>query len=288
MHEEIVIRPPSEAHSIIIQATRGCSHNHCIFCGVYKNLRFGLHAETDIDEQLDFARQFSQHQKRVFIGAGDALILPQRRLLDLFKKIRSRLPWVNRLSLYANARAIRSKSDTDLVTLKKHGLDRVYMGIESGDDYLLGWMKKGETAASLAEAGIRVVKAGLFLSTTVLLGIGSVERSLQHARATAQLLNRIQPNQIAALCLMVLDNTELGILREKEQFIELSAQETTRELREMIAGLTLDKVQFMANHASNFLPLSGRLAKDKQKLLSKIDQALGDPTQFVPPHLRAL
>ena len=288
MSEEIIIRPPSEAHSIIIQATRGCSHNRCIFCGVYKGVRFGLHDDSDIDRQLDLARQFGQHQSRVFIGAGDALILPQKKLLGLFARIRSTLPWINRVSLYANGRAIRSKGDSDLEELKFHGLNRVYMGIESGDDYLLGWMKKGETADTLAEAGSRVVKAGIFLSTTVLLGIGGAERSLRHARATASLLNRIRPNQIGALCLMVLENTELGRACSKKEFIELSAEETVRELKELISGLTLDRVQFMANHASNYLPISGRLQKDKQKFLMNIDQALADPSKFVSPHLRAL
>ncbi len=288
MPEEIVIRPPSEAHSIIIQATRGCSHNRCSFCGVYKGVSFGLHSDHEINRQLAFARQFCQHQRRVFIGAGDALILPQKKLLELFAKIRSTLPWINRISLYANGRAIRSKSDSDLEALKSHGLDRVYMGIESGDDYLLGWMKKGETADTLAEAGKRIVGAGIFLSTTVLLGIGGPEPSRLHARATAQLLNRIRPNQIAALCLMVLENTELGRARNKKEFIEMSAEETVRELKEMISGLTLDRVQFMANHASNFLRLSGRLQKDKQKFLLSIDQALSDPSIFVPSHLRAL
>ena len=288
MREEIVIRPPCESHSIIIQATRGCSHNRCIFCGVYKGVGFGLHDDSAIDRQLDVARQVCQHQSRVFIGAGDALILPQKRLLKLSSKIRSTLPWINRISLYANGRAIRSKSDRDLQALKMHGLDRVYMGIESGDDYLLGWMEKGESADTLAEAGNRIVGAGIFLSTTILLGIGGAEQSLQHARATAKLLNRIRPNQIAALCLMVLENTELGRACSKNDFFEMSAEETLRELKELISRLTLDRVQFMANHASNFLPLSGRLQKDKQKFLMNIDRALADPSMCVPPHLRAL
>ncbi|MGI9536348.1 MAG: radical SAM protein [Desulfocapsaceae bacterium] len=286
--EEMVIRPPSEAHSIIIQATRGCSHNRCIFCGVYKGVRFELRDDNDIDRQLDFARQFCKHQNRVFIGAGDALIMPQKKILKLFKKIRSALPWINRVSLYANGKGIRSKSDSDLEALRLHGLDRVYMGIESGDDYLLGWMKKGETADTLFEAGNRIAKAGMFLSTTVLLGIGGTEYSQQHSRATARLLNRIQPNQIGALCLMVLENTELGKVCSKSQFVEMSAEELVRELKEMISGLTLDRVQFMANHASNFLPLSGRLQKDKQKFLMNIDEALANPSTLVSPHLRAL
>ncbi len=286
--DDIVIRPPSEANSIIIQATRGCSHNRCIFCGVYKDSSFGITTEEDIDHQIDFAQKYCTHQSRVFIGAGDALILPQTKLLGLIGKISAKLPWVKRISLYANGRAIRSKSDTELEVLRRSRLDRIYMGIESGDDYLLDWMKKGETASTLEKAGKRVVAAGIFLSTTVLLGIGGLENSLTHARATATLLNRIRPNQIAALSLMPLDNTQLGRLCRSGEFIELSAEQIAKELKTMISGLTLDRVQFMANHASNYVPLSGRLQKDKQKFLQALDLALEDPTRFVPHHLRAL
>ena len=286
--EDIVIRPPSEANSIIIQATRGCSHNRCSFCGVYKGVPFGLRQAADIDGQLDFAQKYCTNQTRVFLGAGDALILPQKKLLELCDKISAKLPWVTRISLYANGRAIRSKSDRDLEVLKEHGLNRVYLGIESGDDYLLSWMNKGETPLSLEEAGKRVVSAGLFLSTTVLLGIGGAKRSLVHARATAWLLNRINPNQIAALSLMILDNTELGQLRRENEFVELDAERTTRELKELISHLTLDRVQFMANHASNYLPLSGRLQRDKKSFIEALDQALADPSRFVPRHRRAL
>ena len=286
--DDIVIRPPSEANSIIIQATRGCSHNRCIFCGVYKGSAFGITGDEDIDHQLDIARKYCTHQSRLFIGAGDALILPQAKLLGLIDKISAKLPWVKRISLYANGRAIRSKGDGELEVLRRHHLDRIYMGIESGDDYLLDWMKKGETAATLEKAGKRVIAAGIFLSTTVLLGIGGLENSLTHARATATLLNKIQPNQIAALSLMPLDNTQLGQFCRSGEFTELSAEQTAVELKTLISGLTLDRVQFMANHASNYVPLSGRLQKDKQKFLQALDLALEDPTRFVPHHLRAL
>lgn len=286
--DELVIRPPSEANSIIIQATRGCSHNKCNFCGVYKNVHFGIRAKAEIDEQFQVARRFYRHQNRVFIGAGDALILPQSILLKLFEKITSELPWVNRISIYANGKSIRFKSDDELMALKHRGLDRVYLGIESGDDYLLEWMRKGETAESLELAGRRVVDLGLFLSATVLLGIGGKERSLLHARATAELLNNIKPCQVAALSLMVIGNTELADQIKRKEFIELTPQETIRELQELISGLSLDRVQFMANHASNFVPISGRLQKDKQKFLNLLNQALADHSCIVPEHLRTL
>ena len=288
MTDELVIRPPSEANSIILQATRGCSHNKCNFCGVYKNVRFAVRSEEEITQQLHFAQRYNRHQNRLFIGAGDALILPQKTLLGLCDKISTELPWVNRISLYANGKSIRSKSDRELLELKQRGLDRVYLGVESGDDYLLEWMRKGETAESLISAGRRVVELGFFLSTTILLGIGGVERSLSHARATAELLNKIKPNQIAALALMVIDGTELAAGIRRKEFVELSAPETVSELKELITWLSLDRVQFMANHSSNFVPLSGRLQRDKQHLLQILELALADHSRFVPGHLRAL
>ena len=286
--QAIVIRPPSEAGSIIIQVTSGCSHNRCTFCGVYKGTRFSICSADAVNRQIDIARVHARERNRVFLGAGDALVLPQQALLRIFRTIGERLPWVNRISLYANGRAIRSKSDRELAELKLRGLDRVYLGVESGDDYLLGWIKKGESVDSLARAGRRIVDAGLFLSVTVLSGIWGQERSLGHARATAELLNRIRPNQIAALCLMVLDNTELGSLLQRGDFCPTTPAQSARELKELISALTIDRVQFMANHASNVLPLSGRLLKDKKRFLTTIDAALAEPSRFVPDYLRAL
>lgn len=288
--DEIIIRPPSEADSIIIQITRGCSHNKCTFCGAYKHVPFGLRNDADIDDQIRFAARHCGRLKRVFLGAGDALIVPHEKLVSVFNKVRRELPWIRRISLYANAKAVRSKNEDQLTELKELGLHRVYLGIESGDDVILEEIRKGESARSLAQAGKHIRNAGLFLSTTVLLGIsgGGLERSLSHARQTATLLNEIVPNQIAALCVMVLENTELGRLAAQNRFKSLTPAQTATELKELILNLRLDRVQFMANHASNFVPIHGRLQKDKERMLHQIDLALANPSLFVPEHLRAL
>ncbi len=287
-YEGMIIRPPSEANSIILQVSVGCSYNKCSFCGAYKDIPFRLKDESEIDRDIAFAKRYCTGQKRVFLADGDALILPQASLENIFNKIRANLPWVNRISLYANARAVRSKTNGNLLVLKKIGLDRIYFGLESGADEVLAAVRKGETSRSQETAARRLVDAGLFLSTTVLLGIAGADGSLRHARCTAELLNRIEPDQIAALSVIPLANTDLGRMVNEGCFAIPSAETITRELRELISCITIDRVQFMANHASNYLPLSGRLQKDKQKMIDIIDAAVAGALAFVPESQRAL
>ena len=287
-YEGTVIRPPSEAGSIILQVSVGCSHNRCSFCGAYKDVRFRVKDDSEIDRDIEFARRYCKSQKRVFLADGDVLILAQDKLKTIFRKIKKSLPWVNRISLYANGKAVRSKTDKELALLKTRGLDRVYFGLESGDDSVLETVCKNETAQSQAAAAKRIKSAGLFLSTTVLLGIAGVAGSLRHARLTAELLNRIKPNQIAALSVIPLENTELGHLVKNGSFVIPGPDGITRELRELINTVTIDRVQFMANHASNYLPISGRLLKDKEMMLTIIDAALAGKVNFVPESNRAL
>ncbi len=209
-YEGIIIRPPSEASSIILQVTVGCSHNHCTFCGTYKDVEFRIKDDLTINQDIEFAARHCARQKRVFLADGDVLILPQHRLERLFRTIKTRLPQVNRIALYGNGKAIRTKSLSELRALKDLGLSRIYLGVESGDDHVLAAIKKGETRETLAAAGRKVMNAGIFLSTSVILGIGGVARSMKHALATAALLNKVGPNQIAALTLMILDNTPIA------------------------------------------------------------------------------
>ena len=253
-----IIRPPSEAHSIILQVTVGCSHNRCTFCGTYKEERFRLKDEAIIAEDLAFAARHCRRQRRVFLADGDVLILPQHRLVSLLTAIRAQLPWVNRVSLYANAKAIRAKSIEQLQELKGLGLDRVYLGLESGHDPTLAAINKGADSSAMIAAGQRVRQAGLFLSVTALLGIAGATDSLAHAEA-----------QAGRFCLP----DQAGMLRE---------------LRVMVEHLNLARGQLMSNHASNYLPINARLPRDKAAVLATIDQALAGAVHLKPEYLRAL
>ncbi len=283
-----IIRPPSEADSIILQVTVGCSHNHCTFCGAYKDKQFRIRSDEEIAENISFAARYCTRQRKVFLADGDALILSQKRLTSIFRQIRTELPQVRRISLYGNAKAIRSKSLEQLQELKYLGLDRIYMGLESGDDEVLIRVGKGETAVSMISAAQKVAQAGLFLSVTVLLGLGGMEQSLQHARQTGKVLSKMSPRQIAALTLMPLAGTMLGDEVENGTFLLPDALSMLKELKEMVTFIHCDKVQFMANHASNYLPISGRLGRDKDAILATIDQAMEGRIALTPEFFRAL
>ncbi|MFW2367937.1 MAG: radical SAM protein [Desulforhopalus sp.] len=283
-----LIRPPSEANSIILQVTVGCSYNKCTFCAPYKGISFHLKDSRTVDADLQFAKIHCRHQHRLFLADGDVLILSQKDLLHLLDRIRSALPWVKRVSLYGNARAVRSKSIEQLAELKELGLDRIYMGLESGCDEVLKNVCKGETAASMTAASKKVNAAGLFLSITVLLGLGGRSLSNLHASETAKVLCAMAPRQIAALTLMVLDNTPLGDACRAGDFVLPTPHEILQELHLLVSGLHGLRCQFHANHASTYLPLSGRLPRDQAKLLDHIESALSGITPLVPDYRRAL
>ncbi len=287
-YEGNVIRPPSEADSIILQVTVGCSHNRCTFCGAYKDETFRIKDAATVEEDLAFAALYCQRQKRVFLADGDVLILPQHRLVALLTKIRKQLPWVKRVSLYGNAKAIRAKSVAQLQELKKLGLNRVYMGLESGHDPTLTAIRKGNDSGRIIEAGRRVREAGLFLSVTVLLGIGGERDSQAHAMVTGQVLSAMGPNQIGVLSLMLLPNTPLYNDAHSGRFTLPSPTGLLEELRTMVEHLSLDRVQLQSNHASNYLAINARLGRDKEQVLAMIDAALAGDVSLTPEHYRRL
>lgn len=283
-----IIRPPSEADSIIIQVTVGCSHNKCTFCAAYKDKKFRLRSEDEILKNIAFAAKYCKRQKRVFLADGDALILSQKRLRHVFSLLKMHLPQVRRVGLYGNAKAIRSKTVAELKELKNLGLDRIYMGLESGDDAVLQKVKKGESGDSMVLAAQRVRDAGIFLSVTVLIGLGGVANSLCHAKESARILSLMQPRQIAALCLMPLSHTPLGVEYKSGEFQLPDAKGMLSELKELVTNITCRRVMFMANHASNYLPLQGILLRDKKMMIEKINAALDGEQAIVPEHFRAL
>ena len=287
-YEGNIIRPPAEALSIILQVTVGCSHNKCTFCGAYKGVEFRIKDQSIIREDLEFARQYCQRQRRVFLTDGDVLILPQKKLVCLFKKIREMVPWVNRISLYGNTKSIKSKTVAQLKELKRLGLDRVYMGLETGHDRILTAIRKGADSKSMIKAGRNVRESGIFLCVTVLLGIGGIDLSIVHAEATGKVLTRMVPNQISVLTLMLLENTPLYTDYEKGIFHMPDTNGMLKELKVLVSNIHADHVQFQSNHASNYLPIKGRLSRDKEHILDLIDQAISGKISLKPEHMRAL
>ena len=287
-YEGNIIRPPSEANSIILQVTVGCSHNSCTFCGAFRDKKFYIKKSRIVDDDIHFAAQYCRRQTTVFLADGNALVLPQKRLVELFIKIKQKLPQVRRINLYANARDILQHSVDELKELKRLGLQRIYMGLESGHDPTLKAIAKGDDSKTIIAAGRIARDAGLFLSVTVLLGIAGIKHSLAHAKATALALNAMQPNQVAILTLMIMDNTPLYRLAESGEFNIPERRDLFIELRTLLEHLQLTRSQLQANHASNYFSLDGRLPKDKEKFLSFINDAVSGTMNLKPENQRAL
>lgn len=287
-YEGNIIRPPSEADSIILQVTVGCSHNKCTFCGTYKGERFKIKDETVIDQDIRYAARNLSFLRRVFLADGDALIIPQPKLVWIFERIRREMPWIQRVGLYGNAKSILRKTPEELSTLRELGLGIVYLGLESGDDRVLREIHKGAGPDRQIEAGRRIRNAGIKLSVTALLGIAGRERSLDHARATGEVLSAMDPNYVGVLTLMVLPNTEIGRRVREGRFELLTPPELLRELREMLAYTHLSRGLFLSNHASNYLPIKVKMPADKDRALQMIDRALEGEVSLKPEWLRAL
>ena len=286
-YEGIIIRPPSEANSIIIQVTVGCSHNKCTFCGTYKGVRFRIKDEQTIISDIRYAARHYPFLKRVFLTDGDALIVPQRRLIRILATIREEMPWIERVGLYGNAKSILRKSVEELRVLKELGLGIIYLGVESGDEEVLRAIRKGASPQAMIEAGRKVIASGIKLSVTVLLGIAGRRDSLRHARATGEVLSAIDPDYVGALTLMILPNTELGKKYLRREFELPGPYEILEELREMVYHTHMDGL-FVSNHASNYLPLRIRMPDEKEKALAVINAALAGAVDLRPEWARAL
>lgn len=287
-YEGICIRPPSEAFSILLQVTVGCSHNKCSFCGTYKDKRFRIKEDRIILSDILFASKYMKQQDRVFLMDGDALIIPQKRLMWILERIHEHLPWVKRVGAYANTKSIKMKSLEELIELRENGLGILYLGVETGDEELLKKIHKGTSAQNLIKMGRKAKEAGFKLSVTVLLGIAGREKSLQHARATGELLSAMDPNYVGALTVMLIPGTPLYEDFSNGTFELPTEREMLVELREMIAHTNLSRGLFFSNHASNYLPVKARLPKGKQQALNLIDAALDGQIGLRPEWMRAL
>jgi radical SAM superfamily enzyme YgiQ (UPF0313 family) len=287
-YEGMCIRPPSEARSILLQATVGCSHNKCTFCGSYKDKRFRIKDDDIILSDILFASRYMQDQERVFIMDGDALIIPYPRLMWILERIKEHLPWVKRVGVYANTKGIRMKSEEELIGLREMGLGIIYMGIETGDDQTLEAVRKGANAQRILDMGRKVKGAGIKLSVTVLLGVAGKQRSLIHARATGEILSSLDPDYVGALTLMIIPSTPLAEDISAGRFELPDNLELLMELREMMASSDLTRGLFFSNHASNYLPVKARFPRGKKQTLDLIDMALQGKVDLRAEWMRAL
>jgi radical SAM superfamily enzyme YgiQ (UPF0313 family) len=267
----------------------GCSHNRCTFCPTYKAKRFRIKTFEEIKDAIDEAAQCGWAIERVFLADGDALIVPQPRLMEIMAYLKEKLPRLRRVGIYANAKGILKKTADELRELKEAGLGIIYLGVESGDQVVLERVKKGTTYEKLLQAGRMVKEAGIKLSVTVLLGIGGRERSREHAVATGRILTEMDPNYVGALSVMIVPGTSLYEEQAQGRFVLPGPFEMIEELRTMIAQTDMHGL-FFSNHASNYLALKVRMPKDKGDALRLIDEVLvkRDPAVLRPDYFRAL
>ena len=275
-----VYRPPSEAHSLIVQCTLGCSHNKCAFCIMYKEKQFSINPLEQVLSDLAEARTYYSRIERIFLADGDALILPMDYLLSVLDYIREHFPECERVSAYASTKALMRKSDEELKTLRERGLQMVYVGLETGLEPLLKKYDKGVTAEEIIEHSLRAKAAGMTLSVTAINGMGGKEHSEEHALATAAALSRIKADYVAMLTLRVYSGTPLHDWIERGELTMLGARELAMENRVILQHIDSEGSVFRSNHASNYLPLKGTLNRDRDALIAQIDRALAGEVRF--------
>lgn len=269
-YEEPLFRPPSEARSLIFQITVGCSQNHCTFCGMYKGKRFRVKPVEEVCAEIDsIPAGYRPFVDRVFLADGDALVYPYDGLVRVLDRLAAAFPHLWRVGAYASPRSLASKSLSELEELRARRLRILYLGLESGDDATLTAIRKGYGAEEMALLAEKGRAAGMKLSVTAILGLAGRSRSLDHARATAAWISRVNPEYFSLLTLFH---------RHNDDFVRTLDQCTRRELlleaRELVTRLAPRKTIFRSNHVSNFLLLAGNLPRDRERLAAEVERAL--------------
>lgn len=289
-----MFRPPSEARSLLLQVTLGCSHNSCAYCGMYRDKTFKpkpwAQVEADLIETAARASTGGPKHRRVFLCDGDALVLGTRRLMQILEGIREHLPWVRRVGTYGDTRSVAHKSVDELRELRDAGLSIVYHGMESGDDDVLRMIDKGSLRADVISLADKLREADIMHFVIGMLGIGGVALSEAHARNTASLLTRADPLFVGLLTTTVVPGTPLHAMQQRGEFVLPDKFRMLEELRTIVDLADFSGCNFSCNHASNYLLLRGSLPDEREDLLAQIDRVLTarDDRMLVPEHQRGL
>jgi radical SAM superfamily enzyme YgiQ (UPF0313 family) len=286
-----VIRPPSEAYSLILQVMYGCSHGDCAFCGSYLGKPFRVRPFSEVVEDIQGLPSGEKNRvRRVFLADGDALALTTRRMVELLDLLSTEFPRLERVSAYANAHSLLRHSPEDLRQIREHGLALLYLGLESGDEQTLADIGKGVTVVQQIEACRKAKAAGFALSVTAILGLAGRDRWLEHARATGEALSAIDPEYIGILSLMLEPGTRMTEQVNRGDFKLADPLTLIRELREIIATTDVTNAVFRSNHASNYLSVGGNLPQDKEAMVASLDAIIDEPdrARLKPEVWRAL
>jgi radical SAM superfamily enzyme YgiQ (UPF0313 family) len=274
-YEGNIFRPFSEANSYLLQCTIGCSHNRCTFCGMYKEKKYRIRGLDEIKKDIRMAKEYHGDLEKVFLCDGDAIAIKTDILLEILQELYSTFPSLRHVGTYVGPQSTLEKSMSELTSLREAGLTKAYLGVETGDDRLLEEIKKGVTAQEMLQAGKNLVDSGINLSSMVLLGLaGKGPRSHEHAIATAEITNEMNPRYLAALTVTPVPNTVLYNKVKRGEFEIMDAFETLEEMKILFENIAIDNLKFVGIHASNYLPINGTLQKDKQQMLATINEVL--------------
>ena len=285
-YEGNIYRPPGERNSYLLQVTVGCSHNACAFCGMYKDKRYHVRPIRDVLEDILMAKNYYGDVSRVFLCDGDAIGLPTEDLLRILHALRLTFPSLEKVAAYAGPKPTLKKTPEELRALREAGLTRVYLGVESGSDELLKEMVKGVTAEEMLQAGTMLREAGLDLWAMILLGLDGHGAGLEHARASTEIINAMRPRHLSLLSLVMEPGTRLHRYWKSGKFVQCTPEEILRQVRYMVANLTVDPLHFTCDHASNYLPLKGTLSEERERFLAAIDSALAGELWIRPEDSR--
>lgn len=281
-YEGTIYRPPGERNSYLLQVTVGCSHNACTFCGMYKDKVFHVRDMADILEDIRMAKAYYGDVTRVFLCDGDAIGMETEDLLRILRALYEAFPSLTKVGIYAGPRSTLSKTPEELQALRKAGLTRAYLGVETGSDTLLKQIGKGVDAAQMLRAGTMLREAGLDLWAMVLLGLAGSGKGLAHIQDTVALIDRMKPSHLSLLTLMLEPGTKLYADWRQGKFVPCTPEEILLEVRCLVADLTVDPLHFTCDHASNYLPLKGTLGEERERFLAALDAALEGKRRIRP------
>ena len=279
LYEGTVFRPPSEANSLILQVTIGCSYNRCTFCDTYGDKEFRIKSFEDLKRDVELVLPYYKNANKIFLADGNALMLSTEQLAQTLEYLYEQFPNLERIGVYGGPGDILNKPVDDLKLLREKGLGIIYLGLESGSDKILKRVKKGALSKHMIKCAKKVKSSGILLSAIIILGLGGQELTDVHGRETGRVLSEMDPDYIGALTLMLLPGTPLYEEEQEGKFKLLSPSEIYPELRAIVDGLNLTNCIFRVNHASNYVPIRGTLPQDKNKILKTINQIIATGTE---------
>lgn len=288
-YEGSIYRPPSEAYSLIIQVTIGCTHNKCTFCSMFKDKQFRVREVEEVIKDLEMARKYYRRVEKIFLADGDALCLSNNKMMVILNKIKELFPECNRVGVYGTPKDVLMKTPEELEELKENGIGIIYIGAESGSPKVLELINKGATREEIIEAVKKIEAAGIKASVTFISGMGGPELMEEHAMETASMISEMEPSYVGLLTLMVEYGAPIYNDIREGKFTVLTAEEVLGETALMLKNIDVKKTcVFRSNHASNYVSLRGNLPEDKDMMLAQLRRAMENTSLIKDERFRAL